>query len=166
MKKNETSIIGCYEIEFDRFEDDRGFFQELYSSEKYDIIPGQQISCSISNKNVIRGLHKSKYYKLCSCLNGILFDVVVDLREESSTYLKWQGFWLSKEDRKQILIPAGCGHGFYAAEDNTLLVYLQGGCYKKENESEIKYDDPKIGIIWPKSSNYIISEKDKNASYL
>jgi len=166
MKKTETCIKGCYEIQFERFEDQRGYFQELYSSSKYEIPPGEQVSCSSSMKNVIRGIHCSPYYKLCSCVSGKLFDVAIDLREDSPTYLKWTGTWLSADNRKQFLVPTGCGHGFYAAEDNTLLVYLQGGRYNKEYEKEIRWNDPKIGIVWPESSNYILSEKDQNAPYL
>jgi len=166
MKKIETEISGCYVIEFDRFEDNRGFFQELYSSAKYDCSIGQQISCSHSMKNVIRGLHCSPYYKLCTCVRGKIFDVAVDLRKESTTYLKWIGQWLSEDSPKQLFVPPGCGHGFYAAEDNTLLIYLQGGVYRKEDDREIKWNDPTIGIIWPDSPDYILSEKDKNAPYL
>lgn len=166
MKKTETCILGCYEIQFDRFEDQRGFFEELYSSSKYDIPAAEQISCSRSVKNVIRGLHCSPYYKLCSCVSGKLFDVAVDLRKESSTYLSWTGVWLSAENCTQFFVPPGCGHGFYSADDNTLLVYLQGGKYKKENDVEIKWNDPTIGICWPESSSYIVSEKDQNAPCL
>ena len=166
MKKTETCILGCYEIQFDRHEDDRGFFQELYSLNKYDMQPGEQISCSCSKKNVIRGLHISLYYKLCSCVSGRLFDVAVDLRKDSPTYLKWTGVWLSADSCVQFLVPPGCGHGFYSAEDNTLLVYLQGGCYKKANDLEVRWNDPTIGIQWPECDGYIISEKDQNAPCL
>lgn len=166
MKKIETCIKDCFEIEFQRYGDSRGFFEELYSSKKYDILPGEQINCSMSKKGVIRGIHCSSYYKLCSCLKGTLYDVAVDLREESPTYLKWHGVWLEEDKMTQLLIPPGCGHGFYSAEDNTLLVYIQGGVYSNDKEKEIRWNDPTIGIGWPYNENYIISDKDRNSNFL
>ncbi len=165
MKKYETGIQGCYQIHFNRFDDNRGYFQELYS-DKYGICDGKQVSCSCSKKNTIRGIHCSRYYKLCSCVNGKMFDVVVDLRKESGTYLKWIGVWLNADDCIQLLIPPGCGHGFYSSEDNTILVYLQGGVYNGSEDIIIRWDDPSVGIEWPKCEEYIISDKDKHAPYL
>lgn len=165
MIKIETNILGCYEIEFDRHEDNRGFFQELFVTTKYDLAAGEQLSCSCSNKGVIRGLHCSPYYKLCSCIKGRLFDVAIDLRKDSPTYLNWTGVWLSGEQKKQFFVPAGCGHGFYSDEDDTLLIYVQGGMYQKEKEIEVKWNDPSLGIRWPERDSYIISDKDQHAPY-
>jgi dTDP-4-dehydrorhamnose 3,5-epimerase len=95
------------------------------------------------------------------CPTGKAFDVLVDLRPTSPTFLKWDGAWLSKT--KHIVIPPFCAHGFFAAEDDTAILYLQGGCFAPALDFSVKYDDPAVGIKWPApidSDSYIISPKD------
>jgi dTDP-4-dehydrorhamnose 3,5-epimerase len=122
-----------------------------------------QITVSRSKKNVIRGLHCSPHHKMVCCPTGKAFDVVVDLRPNSPTFLQWDGAWLTKN--KHIVIPPFCGHGFFSAEDDTSILYLQGGCFAPALDFSVVWDDPSLKIQWPapiEASDYIISAKDKS----
>jgi dTDP-4-dehydrorhamnose 3,5-epimerase len=165
MKKTPISNINdSYIIELDRFNDDRGYFQEIFSfSQNKEFSEVAQINISKSKKNVIRGLHVANFAKLCTCVSGSLFDVVADVRENSSTFGKWFGVWLTEENKKQLFVPAGCAHGFFSEKDDTILCYQQSGLYNKKFEFEINYKDPFLSIEWPKADFYILSEKDKLA---
>jgi dTDP-4-dehydrorhamnose 3,5-epimerase len=145
----EQSLDGGSEIEL---------FQIIKSHPAPDM---PQITVSNSKKNVIRGLHCSPHHKLVCCPTGRAFDVLVDLRPTSPTFMKWDGAWLSKT--KHIVIPPFCAHGFFAAEDDTSILYLQGGCFAPALDFSVKYDDPAVGIQWPApidSDSYVISPKD------
>lgn len=163
-----SEVAGAYVFDVERFHDDRGYFQPTYIRNKYfDIIPSisqTQISCS--KKHVVRGLHVSPYSKLCTCVSGRLFDVVADVRVGSTTFGKWFGVWLDPENQKQLFIPSGCAHGFFASEDDTILMYQQDGLWNPMFEKEINWRDPMLNISWPESEDYILSEKDKNANFL
>ena len=159
------NVEGAYIIEFDRYSDERGYFEELHSTATdYPHFVGgaRQTNLSISHKGVIRGLHIVPFAKLCSCPRGRLFDVVVDVRKDSPTYLNWHGVWLEEQSTRQLFVPANCAHGFYSAEDNTILLYMQDGTYNPNVESELNWKDPDIGVKWPED-RYIISKKDQMA---
>lgn len=161
-------VHGALIIEGDRYPDDRGWFQELYSTARaFPHLVGQerQVNLSRSKKGVVRGIHVAPFAKLCTCVHGQVYDVIVDMRENSKTYLKWFGFWLDSHSQRQIFVPAGCGHGFFSAEDDSLFLYLQDGAYGAK-EKQVNWKDPKIGIVWPPSIEYILSEKDKHAEML
>lgn len=137
---------------------------ELFNILKSHPCPSMpQITVSRSCKNVIRGLHCSPHHKMVCCPTGKAFDVVVDLRPNSPTFLKWDGAWLDRTTH--IVIPPYCAHGFFAAEDGTAILYLQGGCFAPALDFSVKWDDPRIGVAWPKpidSDDYVISPKDRN----
>ena len=158
MKIIPTVIKDCYILEQNLFLDDRGRFSELYRSSELSFEP-KQISYSYSKLGTLRGLHKTPYAKLVSCLNGSIFDVCVDLREDSKTYMKHIHVDLTAFNMKQILIPSGCAHGFYAYHDSIVL-YLQDDEYQKERDEAFCYK--LYDIPWP---NYpiLISEKDLKA---
>eukprot|EP00163_Fabomonas_tropica_P004474 TRINITY_DN13949_c0_g1_i2.p1 TRINITY_DN13949_c0_g1~~TRINITY_DN13949_c0_g1_i2.p1 ORF type:complete len:826 (+),score=231.88 TRINITY_DN13949_c0_g1_i2:126-2603(+) len=162
----ELAVRGAFLIQEEIHYDNRGYFRELYRENKVanfhpDSTKWRQVAISESAPDVIRGLHCSPYPKLCTVTKGRLYEVIVDLRPDSETFLKWIGVWLEVGDSKQLLIPAGCAHGFYSATESH-LTYLQGGVYEKSNEVEIHWNDPALGIDWPKPKEaYIISEKDK-----
>jgi dTDP-4-dehydrorhamnose 3,5-epimerase len=92
---------------------------------------------------------------------GKLFDVVVDLRPESSTFLEWVGTWLPGSETKHVYVPSGCGHAIYADEDNTVMVYFKDQTYTPDAEKAWHWQS--FGIEWPECDEYILSEKDKNA---
>ncbi len=170
MKIIETPVKDAFVIESERHSDHRGFFQEIYNETfAPGATPPLQINWSYSRENVVRGIHKVPFYKLCTCVAGELWDVVVDLRKDSPTYLKWYGIWLNPEKTKHLLIPPNCGHGFFAATEGTVLIYIQGGGYDPAVQESVHYKDPTLNITWPQpseGSGYIVSDKDLLAPYV
>lgn len=156
----------CYLINRQRHTDNRGFFEELYVKGQGPKFKPVQMNVSCSKEGVIRGIHCSKFAKLCTCLAGRLYDVVVDLRPESPMYRKWVGVWLSAEEPWQLLVPADCGHGFYSDRPDTILLYMQEGIYDPSSERSLNCFDPLVAIAWPPKENYILSEKDRMAPFL
>ena len=123
---------------------------------------------SHSFRGVLRGIHRSTYSKLVTAIRGAVYDVIVDLRTDSKTYRRWCAIVLSSENRTQVHIPAGCGHGFVCLEDADIL-YLQGGCFDPRSEMDINPFDKSLNIYWPKlddSTSYAMSEKDLRAPNL
>ena len=153
-----TKIEGVQIHERKKFTDDRGYFSVLH--DKNDGKVYVQENESLSYKNVLRGLHYQsfpKQGKFVSVVYGSIFDVIVDLRRDSRTFKKWFGVWL--DDSKSIYVPEYCAHGFFA-ETKSLIHYNVTGSYCARNEMGIIWDDPEIGIEWPKTKDLIISEKD------
>lgn len=156
------------------FEDKRGFFMETYKKsifEKAGIKSGfKQDNLSKSKKNVLRGLHYQKppmeQAKLIRCIKGEVFDVAVDIREDSPNYGKWVGEHLSWKNKKMLFIPAGFAHGFMVMSDEAEIVYKVSKEYSKKHEGGILWKDSDIGIDWPLEEEPILSEKDKNLPLL
>ncbi len=156
-------------IKTNRFLDNRGFFQQNYQYDEYSLLGIKtnfiQDNWSFSKKGVLRGLHyqvKFPQAKLVQVLSGSVFDVVVDLRTNSSTYGKWVGKTLSDKNGYQLFVPKGFAHGFLVLESNTTFIYKCDSNYKPEYECGIRWDDPIINIKWPKIDvDYVISKKDK-----
>lgn len=166
----ETSIHGLTVISPFYMEDQRGFFSKIFEKDIWqkngiDFHPHEEL-LSKSKRGVIRALHFQKNYsqdKLVRVLNGAVYDVAVDLRKGSPTFGKWQGFYLTSENREMLYIPKGFAHGFLALEDHTLLNYLCGDRYDPESDGGIRWDDPDIGVEWPldRVGEVIISDKDR-----
>lgn len=157
-----NSLVVCDAFFCDgaRYYDHRGYFQELFSQKHLPHFKVTQINCSVSNKNVLRGLHVAPFAKLVFCVKGSIFDVVADVRKDSKSYLKYDSVILSGHNEKAIYIPPHCAHGFLAMEDNSIVIYAQDGIYNPDLESIVNYADPKLNINWPLA---ILSEKDANA---
>ncbi len=158
MVINETPIQGAYIIEHEPFIDDRGIFTRIFCSEELQNTGLNkkifQINHSLTiQKGALRGLHfqypPMAEIKMVKCLRGSVFDVMVDLRSDSSTFLKWYGEILSPENRKMIYVPEGCAHGFQTLEEKSELLYLHTEKYDSEFEGGIRYDDPSLNISWP-----------------
>lgn len=137
--------------------DSRGYFMETYSqrdmSEAGINIVFVQDNQSMSTKGVLRGLHFQKQYpqtKLVRVIKGEVYDVAVDLRSESETYGKWHGELLTEENKKQFLIPRGFAHGFLVLSDVAEFCYKCDDFYHPNDEGGMAWNDPKIGIVWPK----------------
>jgi dTDP-4-dehydrorhamnose 3,5-epimerase len=158
----------AFVVEMDCYRDHRGWFQEVANEAASHGLQyaTKQVNVSSSRKHVVRGLHVAPFAKFCTCVRGKLFDVVADVRRHSPTYGQWYGIWLSESNHKQLYVPAGCAHGFFSAEDNTLLLYLQDGTYNPGVEREVNWQDPVLNIHWPAASEYILSDKDKDAPFL
>ena len=167
MKVTETDLQGVLLIEPRSFGDERGYFMETWNETRYGShkIPRRfvQDNISFSKKGVLRGLHfqnPNPQGKLVSVLQGEVFDVLVDLRMDSPTFKKWWGTNLSSGNRKQVLIPTGFAHGFLVLSEGALFFYKCTEFYSPESELTLLWNDPEIGIKWPKGDP-IVSEKDK-----
>ena len=152
----------------DVYEDDRGFFKETYSTRKYRDLgltdEFVQDSVSFSTRNVIRGLHYDRAMsKFVQVLRGKIWDVIVDIRPTSATYRRWQGFYLSEHDHKQLYVPPGFAHGFIALADDVIFSYKHGALYDPATEGSIRWDDPALGIAWPLVGEPRVSAKDRAA---
>lgn len=170
MKKTAIDDVhGAFIIEGSRFGDDRGWFQEFYSTaHDYPHLVGQQrqINLSCSRRGVVRGMHIAPFAKLCTCVRGRVYDVITDLRESSPTYLKWYATWLDEHNKLQLFVPAGCAHGFFAEQDDSIFLYLQDDTYNPRTERQVNWREPKIGIVWPPCQEYILSERDRTVPLL
>lgn len=164
-----TPLSGLCVVERLPAGDDRGFFERLYCNEMLESLFGQkqlvQINHSMNaSRGTIRGMHFQRpphsEIKMVSCFRGSVFDVAVDIRKDSPTYLKWFGTVLSKENHKSLFIPEGFAHGFQTLEEDSELLYFHTSAYEPLAEGGIRFDDPAVGIEWPLPvSNQ--SERDK-----
>ena len=171
MKVKSTPLKNCYIIEPTVFEDDRGYFYEKFNEQKFEQLTGMnghfvQDNISKSSYGVLRGLHLQKgdmaQAKLVSCLEGRVWDVAVDLREDSPTFGRWFGVELSAENRLQFYIPRGFAHGFSVLSPTAVFAYKCDNFYNKESEGGIIWNDTELNIDWKLPlSDIILSEKDK-----
>ena len=170
MKVIKTNLKDCIIIEPSIFQDDRGFFLETYHEEKYKNIAGidynfVQDNHSKSQKGVLRGLHfqiKKPQGKLVRVTDGEVFDVAVDLRKTSPSYLQWFSVLLSGENKKQFWVPPGFAHGFLVISDTADFVYKCTDFYDSNDEGSLKWDDPYLNIKWPIAKPKV-SKKDQEA---
>lgn len=177
MKLIQTSLPDVVIIEPAVFSDDRGWFMESFNEAKFHTalqtlgLPTPRAfvqdnhSCSV--KGVLRGLHYQRapraQGKLVRVIQGAAYDVAVDIRPDSSTYLQWVGVELSAENNRMLWIPEGFAHGFVALEDDTHFMYKTTDYYDKSSEGALLWKDSDLGINWPDLGNLIINEKDNDA---
>uniref|UniRef100_A0A6C0C6F6 dTDP-4-dehydrorhamnose 3,5-epimerase n=1 Tax=viral metagenome TaxID=1070528 RepID=A0A6C0C6F6_9ZZZZ len=171
MYFNSTNIKDVFTVNAIQHTDARGVFQEHYNDDKYDekISGCKQVSYSKSNKNVVRGIHCSRYGKLIQCIHGKIIDTVFDLRISSPTYLQTFQVELSADNAVQLFVPAGCGHGFISCDDDSIVLYAQEGCYNKDYEMNVNIFDPLFNVKWLQlgdKKKYIMSDADKDAPLL
>ena len=157
MKIIPTKLPGTLVIEPQVFGDARGFFYESYNEAAYreaDIdVRFVQSNVSRSARGVLRGLHyqwPNPQGKLVSVLDGEVYDVAVDVRRGSPTFGQWAAAMLTAENKRHFWIPEGFAHGFLALEDDTHFLYKTTDVYAKDCERAIRWDDPAIGIAWPR----------------
>jgi dTDP-4-dehydrorhamnose 3,5-epimerase len=174
MKITKTDIIDLLVIEPNVFGDHRGWFIETYNHKAFkengiEIEFIQDNHSYSKQKGVLRGLHfQNEPYaqtKLVRCTRGKIWDVAVDLRKSSTTYLKWFGLELTPQNHKMLLVPRGFAHGFITLEENSEVQYKVDNLYNLETDRSIKYNDFDINITWP-LDNRILSEKDLKAPSL
>ena len=170
MKFVETSLKGAFIIEPEAYEDRRGMFERIFCEKEFIEINHSkkliQINCSLTNrKGSVRGMHYQippmAEIKMVKCLRGSVYDVIIDLRRGSDTFLKWHGETLSNENRRMIYIPEGFAHGFQTLEKDCELLYFHTEFYNPDSEGAIRFDDPRVGIKWPLNVADI-SQRDKN----
>ncbi|MDB3889580.1 dTDP-4-dehydrorhamnose 3,5-epimerase [Candidatus Pelagibacter sp.] len=170
MKFNKTCIKDNFLINLEPREDKRGFFARYYCEKEF-LDQGLntkwlQINNSFSKDvGTLRGLHYQNVpnaeVKLIRCLKGAIWDVVVDLRDNSNTFGKWFGEKLSSENRTMMYVPKGLAHGFISLTPNSEILYLVSDFYAPESEGNLIWNDPDVGIEWP-INPLIISDKDKS----
>lgn len=167
---HETTLAGARIFQPDVYEDERGFFKETYSTTKYRALgltdDFVQDSVSFSTTNVIRGMHGDAHMsKFVQVLRGRIWDAIVDLRTDSATYLRWQGFILSEHNHRQLYIPPGFAHGFIALTDDVVFQYKHGALYDPKREFAWNYRSEAFGIAWPLVGEPRVSAKDAAAPH-
>ena len=170
VEKNVGGIEGLCVITPAVHGDARGYFMETYNANDMKEagldITFVQDNQSMSTKGVLRGLHFQKEFpqlKLVRVVRGCVFDVAVDMRPGSATFGKWYGVELSAENKKQFLIPRGFAHGFLVLSDEAEFCYKCDDFYHANDEGGLAWNDPEIGIEWPKVDVPLnLSEKDQN----
>ena len=151
-------------------EDQRGFFSRTFDKKEFDEnnLENDYVQCSLSynyKKGTLRGIHFQlppyEETKIVSCVNGKVFDVVIDLRKDSPTFKLWESYVLSSDSFSMLYIPRGVAHGFETLEDNSIMYYQMSQYFNPKYYSGVKYNDPSFKINWPLPIT-TISEKDKN----
>ncbi|HET9343131.1 MAG TPA: dTDP-4-dehydrorhamnose 3,5-epimerase [Candidatus Eremiobacteraceae bacterium] len=168
LRVKDTSFSDAKIYVPDVFHDDRGYFKETYSREKYAQLgmrdEWMQDSVSRSVRNVVRGMHYDmRMAKLVQVLVGRIFDVIVDIREGSPTYKKWEGFELTAANHLQLYVPRGFAHGFLALDDVNVVMYKMTAHFDPAHERILSWKDPSVGIIWPLEGVPLLSRKDAEA---
>lgn len=170
MKFHATPLAGLTLIETTRVEDERGQFSRVFCAAECAAIRAElhwtQINVSRTyRKGSIRGMHfqhpPATEAKLIRCLRGRVFDVAVDLRAGSPTFLRWHGVELDEHGNFEFFIPEGFAHGFQALTDDAQLLYLHTAAWNREREDGLRHDDPAIAITWPLPDTQI-SAKDRH----
>ena len=169
MNFQETTLRGAFVVELEPKEDERGFFARVWCQKEFGArgLNPRLVQTSLSynrHRGTIRGLHyqMTPYdeAKLVSCIRGAIYDVIVDLRVESLTYLQWVGVALTAENRKMLYVPEGLAHGFQTLEDDTEVFYQVTQFYTPGAERGVRWDDPVLGIRWPAVESRVISPRD------
>ncbi len=163
MKKIKTALADVFLIEVMKFEDDRGYFMETWNAREFGLPDFVQDNFSYSKKGVLRGLHyqrlRKSQGKLVRCTEGTVYDVAVDLRQNSSTYSEWFGVYLNRPEL-QLWVPPGFAHGFYTVSDTATVQYKVTNYYDPISENVLLWNDPQLRIAWPFKNEPIMSKKD------
>ena len=167
---NETPVSGAYVIDLEKKGDERGFFARAFCVNEFrehglatDFV---QINNSLSaTEGTLRGMHyqlgEDAETKIVRCLSGALYDVVLDLREDSPTFGVSVGAELTPENRRMMYVPRGCAHGFITLAPDTEALYFVDAFYAPDAERGVRWDDPAFSIEWPREP-VVLSEKDRN----
>lgn len=169
MRFAETAVRGVFVIDLERIEDERGFFARAWCAEEF---AAHGLTAAIAQANVavnaragtMRGMHYQlpphAEAKVVRCVRGSIWDVALDLRPDSPTYLGHVGVELSAENRLALYVPEGCAHGYQTLEDDTETFYFHSAMYAPGSEAGVRWDDPAFGIPWPDVDARIMSAKD------
>ena len=170
----QTSLSGLTLVKRDRHFDDRGFFSRLFCASQLSehgwVGPIEQINHSFTRRSgTVRGMHcQTTPYsemKLVTCIKGKIWDVAIDLRESSPTFLEWHGETLSEDNLNALLIPEGFAHGFQSLSDDVEIVYCHNKAYRPEHELALNPVDPSLKLQWPIEISEI-SGRDKNRRWI
>ena len=165
----ETKLKGAYIIELEPLEDERGFFARSFCQKEFEQhgLNFSIVQCNLSynkKRGTLRGMHYQiaphEEAKLVSCIRGAIYDVIIDLRPNSSTYRQWFAVELTAEDYRMLYIPAGFAHGFQTLKDDTEVFYQISEFYHPESAKGVCWNDPAFGIVWPDDIR-VISDRDR-----
>jgi len=174
MKFSKTSLIGLYVIDLELREDDRGFLARTYCQNEFAEhgLNIQWPQCNLTltkTRGMLRGMHfqaePKPEIKLIRCSAGAIFDVLVDVRRDSPTFGKWEGFELTAENHRMLYVPGGFAHGFQCLADQCEVFYQMSEVYYPELARGIRWNDPAVGISWP-LPDPVLSERDRNLPLL
>ena len=167
---DETELPGSYIIELERLNDERGFFARTWCEREFNEhqLECKIVQCNISfnnKKGTLRGMHYQVHphaeAKLIRCTKGGIYDVIVDLRKDSSTYLRHVSVILSADNRRMLYVPKGFAHGFQTLEDETEVFYQMSELYSPTSARGFRWDDPAFQIAWPADTR-TISSRDRS----
>ena len=174
MRISKTTFEGLFELEIETFSDERGWFGRAFCKAELAAIGYDEEIVQINHsfnaaRGTLRGMHcqnpPHSETKFVRCVAGKVFDVTVDIRRDSSTFLQWYGCELSATNKRTLLIPRGFAHGFLTLESNSQLIYLHSNYYNPEVEDGLSYADPSLKISWPTPIE-VISPKDENHTFI
>ena len=174
MKFIETSLKGAFIVELEPFRDERGFFARTFCKHEFAAVGHTkefvQFNHSMTfKKGTLRGMHyqvpPNTEIKLIRCISGEVYDVIIDLRKGSPTFLQYFGVILSAENQKMIYVPGGFAHGFQTLDDNSQMIYHHTAYYTPSDERGLNYNDPALNINWPLDPTNM-SEKDQNYTFI
>lgn len=174
MKFTPTSLAGSFVVELEPFSDDRGWFARSYCEKEFAQIGHTKNWVQLNHsttykKGSIRGMHYQlppfREIKMVRCIAGAVFDVIVDIRKDSATFLQWFGTELSAANKRMLYIPEGFAHGFQCLADDCELIYHHSEFYTPNAEGGIRYDDPMVNISWPLPPG-VLSARDAGHPYL
>lgn len=169
MRFNETTLPGAYLVEIEPLADERGFFARSWCCDEFAQhgLNAKLVQCDISynkNRGTLRGMHYQAEpfaeAKLVRCTMGAIYDVILDLRRDSSTFGRWEAIELSAANRRMLYIPEGVAHGFQTLEDNSEVFYQMSERYHPECSKGVRWNDPAFGIAWP-IAKLVISRRDR-----
>jgi dTDP-4-dehydrorhamnose 3,5-epimerase len=171
MKRLATRLEGPVLLEPTVHGDTRGFFVETFRANTLAELglhdEWVQDNQSRSARGVLRGMHfQPGMAKLVRCARGVIFDVLVDIRPGSSSFGRWEGLELDDEDHRQLYVPDGFAHGFCVVSETADVLYKCSAYYDPVAESGFRFDDPEVGIRWPKGIEFQTSERDRQAPLL
>jgi dTDP-4-dehydrorhamnose 3,5-epimerase len=167
----ETKLKGAFVIRIKKIEDERGFFARAMCKNEFEAhgLNSQFVQANLAasrNKGTLRGMHYQvaphQEAKLVRCTKGAIYDVIIDLRPDSTTYGEWFGIELSMADHKMIYVPENFAHGYQTLKNDTEVYYLVSAFYSPTHEKGLRWNDPTFGIKWPEIKKIVISEKDQN----
>lgn len=172
MRFHGTKLKGVFEVRVEERTDQRGFFARSWCTTEFEErgLNPRVVQCNISfndRKGTFRGMHYQAApraeAKLIRCTQGAIYDIVLDLRQESATFKQWIGLVLSAREHNMVYVPEGCAHGFLTLEDHTEVFYQMSEFYNAESARGVRWDDPAFQIVLP-SKIEVISDRDRTYS--
>jgi dTDP-4-dehydrorhamnose 3,5-epimerase len=166
----ETELQGAYLVDVEPKEDDRGFFARAWCRDEFEShgLSTEIAQCNIAYNDragTLRGMHFQSHphaeVKLVRCTRGAVYDVIIDLRPQSPTFMGWLGVELTEESSRMLYVPEGFAHGYQTLVDETETHYQISQAYAPEAAAGVRWDDPAFGIKWPPVEHRIVSSKDR-----